>query len=61
VTPNDFKPEWKQQYEQAKQAMREDGEKAFRDLPIFAYAGNAAPAAKLVQMKGFTVKQGASR
>ena len=41
--------------------MRQDGEKVFGGLPIFAYAGNAAPTAEVVQLKGFTVKQGASR
>jgi hypothetical protein len=59
--PGDFEPQWKRQYEKAKEAMREDGEKIFAQLPIFAYAGNAVPTAEVVQLKGFTVKQGASR
>jgi membrane peptidoglycan carboxypeptidase len=50
-----------QEYEQAKEVMRQDGEKVFGGLPIFAYAGVVAPTAELVQLKGFTVKQGASR
>lgn len=57
----EFEPEWKQEYEQAKEVMRQDGEKVFGGLPIFAYAGVVAPTAELVQLKGFTVKQGASR
>jgi hypothetical protein len=57
----DFEPQWKQQYEKAKAAMREDGEKVFGQLPIFAYAGNAVPTADVVQLKGFTVKQGGAR
>jgi hypothetical protein len=57
----DFEPQWKQQYEKAKEAMRKDGEKVFRSLPIFAYAGNAPPKAPAVLLKGFTFKQGESR
>ena len=57
----DFEPEWKQQYEKAKEAMRQDGEKVFRKLPIIAYAGSASPTAPTVQLKGFTVTQGAAR
>ena len=37
----EFEPEWKQQYEKAKEAMRTDSEKVFRGLPILAYAGSA--------------------
>ncbi len=57
----EFEPEWKQEYEQAKEAMRQDGGKVFAGLPIFGYAGNVAPSAAMVQLKGFSVKQGASR
>jgi len=57
----EFEPEWKQQYEKAKEGMREDGEKVFRSLPIFAWSGNTAPTADVIQLKGITVKQGASR
>jgi hypothetical protein len=59
--PGEFDPQWKREYEQAKDAMRQDGEKVFGSLPIFAYSGNAAPTAEVVQLKGFTVKQGASK
>jgi hypothetical protein len=57
----EFEPQWKREYEQAKETMRQDGEKIFGGLPIFAYSGNAAPTAEVVQLKGFTVRQGASR
>ena len=57
----DFEPQWKRQYEKAKEAVRQDGEKVFRALPIFAYAGNAATTAPECRLKGFTVKQGVSR
>lgn len=59
--PGDFEPQWKKQYEKAKELMREDGEKVFHSLPIFAYAGNAGTVAEIIQLKGFTVKQGAAR
>lgn len=36
---NDFAPRWQQDYEKAKAAMREDGDKLFGSLPIFSYAG----------------------
>ena len=39
---------WKQQYEKAKAGMRADSETVFAGLPIFAYSGNAAPAARTV-------------
>jgi hypothetical protein len=57
----EFEPEWKQLYEQAKEVMRADGELVFGRLPIVAYTGNAVRTEDLVQLKGFTVKQGASR
>jgi hypothetical protein len=59
--PGEFEPQWKQEYEQAKESMRQDGEKIFGGLPIFAFSGNAAPTAQVVQLRGFTVRQGASR
>lgn len=37
----DFAPRWQQQYEQAKAAMRADGDKLFTALPILSYAGRA--------------------
>lgn len=57
----EFDPQWKQQIEKAKGAMRDDCEKLFQGLPIFGFAGNAPASAELVQLKGFTVKQGGSR
>ena len=57
----DFEPQWKQQYEKAKEAMRQDGAKVFKTLPIVAYAGSASATAPTVQLKGFTVTQGVSR
>jgi hypothetical protein len=56
-TDNDFAPRWKQDYEKAKAAMRNDGDKLFNALPIFAYAGRA-DAGKTVTMKGYAVSQG---
>ena len=53
----DFEPRWKQDYENAKAAMRQDGEKIFRGLPIFAYAGKAG-GGKTVTLDGFAVTQG---
>jgi len=57
----EFEPQWKQDYEQAKEAMRRDGEKVFGSLPIVAYAGNATPKAATVELRELIVKQGASR
>jgi len=57
----EFDPQWKQQVEKARGAMRDDCEKVFQGLPIFGFAGNAPASAELVQLKGFTVKQGGSR
>lgn len=57
----EFAPQWKREYENAKEAMRRDGEKVFGALPIFAYSGNAPATAKTVELKGFTVKQGGQR
>lgn len=57
----EFEPQWKQDYEKAKEAMRKDGEKIFGSLPIIAYAGNSTPKAGTVQLRELTVKQGASR
>ncbi|MCX5882088.1 MAG: hypothetical protein NTU74_09900, partial [Deltaproteobacteria bacterium] len=52
---------WKQQYEKAKAVMRTDSEMVFGGLPIFAYSGNAAPAAKTVELKGVNVRQGTAK
>ncbi len=54
----EFEPRWKEEYEKAKEAMRQDGERVFLRLPIFAYSGGAQPLTQ-VELKGFTVKQGA--
>jgi hypothetical protein len=56
-----FDPKWKREYEKAKEMMRENGEKVFSALPIFAYAGSGAPSDEVIQLKGLIVKQGASR
>ena len=52
---------WKKQYEKAKAVMRTDSETVFGNLPIFAYSGNAAPAAKTVELKGVNVRQGTAK
>jgi hypothetical protein len=50
-----------EQYEKAKAVIRADGEKVFGSLPLFTYSGNVAPSAKMVQLKGVNVGQGAAR
>lgn len=57
----DFAPQWKKEYEKAKTAMRQDGEKAIGSLPIFAYSGSAKDSAKTVVLQGIMVKQGGAR
>ncbi len=52
---------WKQQYEKAKAWMRTDSETVFASLPIFAFSGNAAPAAGTIELKGINVRQGAAK
>ncbi|QPK65271.1 hypothetical protein IVG45_10230 [Methylomonas sp. LL1] len=39
---NEFSPRWQQDYEKAKAAMRQDGDKLFDSLPIFSYAGKVS-------------------
>lgn len=56
----DFEPQWKQQYEQAKAAMREDGESVFRELPLFVYAGRVAAGADSVSLPGLMPAPGVS-
>jgi len=51
----------KKLYEKAKAGMRTDSEKVLGNLPIFAYSGNAAPAAKTVELKGVNVRQGTAK
>jgi len=55
----DFAPRWQQDYEKAKAAMRQDGDKLFYSLPIFSYAGRAA--GTTVILEGKTVKQEAAQ
>ncbi len=53
-----FETKWTQEYGKAKEAMRRDAEAVFREIPIFAYAGNmATPTAEAIELKGFAVKQ----
>jgi hypothetical protein len=52
---------WKVQYEQSKTVMRDDGEKIFSALPIFAYSGNVPATAKKVRLNGVKVRQGAAQ
>jgi hypothetical protein len=53
---SDFAPRWRQEYEQAKTAMRQDGEKLFRSLPTFSYAGHAANGDR-VRLEGRAISQ----
>lgn len=53
----EFEPRWKQEYERAKTAMRQEGEKLFRGLPIFAYSGQAGKEPH-IDLEGFAVQQG---
>jgi hypothetical protein len=48
-------------YEKAKAGMRTESEKVFGNLPLFIYSGNVAPSAKVVQLQGMNVRQGAAR
>lgn len=57
----EFAPQWKKEYEEAKAAMRRDGEKVFASLPIFAYHGNGSATAQTVELQGLTVKQGGAK
>jgi hypothetical protein len=56
----DFEPKWKQEYEQAKAAMRKEGEKVFATLPIIAYSG-AASGAETVRLQGTLVSRGGAK
>ena len=53
----DSMPEWKQEYEQAKKVMREDSEKVFATLPLFAWAGNVKAQAPIMALQGFVARQ----
>ena len=52
---NEFAPRWRQDYEAAKAAMRQDGDKLFGAPPIFSYAGRAG--AGPISLEGRTVSQ----
>lgn len=53
---NEFAPRWKQEYQEAKAAMRKDGDKLFYDLPIFSYAGRLTKDAA-INLEGRLVTQ----
>lgn len=53
----DFRPRWKQEYEAAKAAMRKDGDRLFRALPILAWAGRSG-GEKAITLEGVAVSQG---
>jgi hypothetical protein len=57
---NEFAPRWQQDYEKAKAAMRQDGDKLFGSLPIFSYAGRVA-GGDAVTLQGRTVSQGVAQ
>lgn len=61
ILSGEFEPRWKKEYEAAKAAMRQEGEKLFKTLPVFAYGGNGADDGRTVHLTGFMVQQGASR
>ena len=58
---DDFEEKLLPTYEAAKEAMRKDCEKVFGSLPILAFFGNAPSTAQTVELKGLTIRQGASR
>ena len=57
----EFEPCWKQEYEKAKEAMRQDGENVFHRVPILAYSGNVTSPVTPVELEGFMIKQGVTR
>lgn len=57
----EFEPRWKQEYEKAKEAMRQDGENVFHRVPILAYSGNVTSPVTPVELEGFMIKQGVTR
>ena len=48
-------------YKKTRNAMQNEAEKMFSDLPIFTFAGKSDAGANVVRMKGFTVKQGVAK
>jgi hypothetical protein len=57
----EFEPLWKQEYEKAKEAMRQDGETVFQRVPILAYCGTVTFPVSPVELEGFMIKQGVTR
>ena len=53
----DFAPRWRQDYEKAKAAMRTEGDRLFKHLPIFAYTGRSS-GGKTINLDGQLVGQG---
>lgn len=53
---SEFSPRWKQDYENAKAAMRQDGDKLFSSLPIFSYAGRVSDESE-IRLEGKLVAQ----
>lgn len=57
---NEFAPRWQQDYEAAKAAMRQDGDKLFTSLPILSYAGRITDPTAGVTLAGKLIAQTAS-
>lgn len=53
---DEFTPEWKQAYVNAKAAMRRDGDALFQTLPIFSYAGRVDTVG-MVELEGQLIAQ----
>lgn len=53
----EFEPQWKQDYEKAKELMRADIESVSKSLPIMAYAGSVGTSEKKVLLKGLAIQQ----
>ncbi len=56
---NEFSPQWQQDYETAKAAMRTDGDKLFLGLPILSYAGRVGGGG--ARLEGRLVVQGVTQ
>ena len=54
---NEFAPRWQQDYEAAKAAMRQQGDKLFGSLPILSYAGRVANT-DAITLEGRPISQG---
>ena len=55
---NEFAPQWQQDYDNAKAAMVQEGDKLFTSLPIFSYTGRINTDAATINLEGRTVSQG---